>query len=83
MATSPQSSEGFSRELVLRQDLPPRGGIAYLEPLQPLAPPEEDSGGLPALWQMVRGHRVAIALVAIAGAAAGLCDARRAAVDAR
>jgi capsular exopolysaccharide synthesis family protein len=58
--------------LVLRQDLPPRGSIAYLEPLQPLAPPEEDSGGLPALWQMVRGHRVGIALVAIAGAAVGL-----------
>lgn len=58
---------------MLRQEAPPRGGgIAYLEPLQPLSQPDDDAGGLPALWQMIRGHRIAIAVVAIVGAALGL-----------
>jgi capsular exopolysaccharide synthesis family protein len=59
--------------LALRQELPARGGgIAYLEPLQTFSQAEEDSGGLHTVWQMVRGRRLLIALVAIAGAAAGL-----------
>lgn len=57
----------------MRQELPARGAsVAYLEPIQPLGAAEEDSGGLPALWQMVRGHRLMIGLVAVAGAALGL-----------
>src|SRR5262249_28327569 len=66
-------SSEYSRELVLRQEPAPRvASVAYLEPLQPLAQPEEDSGGLPALWQMVRNHRLTIVLATIGGAAAGL-----------
>jgi len=72
MATSSHSSDGYSRELVLRPEAPRVGGIAYLEPLQPLPHPDDDAGGLPALWQMVRNHRMVIALVAIMGAALGL-----------
>jgi succinoglycan biosynthesis transport protein ExoP len=72
VATSPQ--DGFSRDLIVRQELP-RGnaGLVYMEPLQAYAPPAEDSGGgVPALWQILAAHRLAILLFAIGGIAAGV-----------
>ena len=81
MASSPQSSDDFLRELARRQDLlaAARPGIphvgmslAYIEPLTTGGGPADDSGGLPALWQLLRGRRVLIACLALVGAAAGL-----------
>ncbi len=72
MASSPQSSE-YSRELVVRPEVQSRApGLAYLEPLQPLPQQEEDAGGLPALWQILRAHRLLILLGGVICGAAGL-----------
>jgi succinoglycan biosynthesis transport protein ExoP len=74
VATSPQSSDGFSRDLIIRQELP-RGnaGLVYMEPLQAYNPADEDSGGgVPALWQMIVANRLTIFLFGLAGVAAAL-----------
>jgi capsular exopolysaccharide synthesis family protein len=73
MATIPQSSESFPRDLVVQAETPAReAGLVYLEPLNPYTPPREDGGGVPAIWQLIRGRRLTILAVALAGAAAGL-----------
>src|SRR5215469_4716338 len=73
MATVPPSSESFPRDLVVRPEILARdAGIVYLEPLQPYAPPQEDGGGLPAMWQLIRGRRRTILVMALLGTAAGL-----------
>ena len=46
--------------------------LAYIEPVTFAGAPADDGGGLPALWQLLRGHRLLIACVAVLGAAAGL-----------
>ena len=67
------SSSDPSRELMIRQEFPVRGaGLVYLEPLQPFAAQSEEAGGFPALWQLVRGRKRIIALLAVAGVAASL-----------
>jgi succinoglycan biosynthesis transport protein ExoP len=73
MATIPQSSESYPRDLVLRPEVQPRdGGLVYLEPLHPYTPPQEDGGGVPAMWQLIRGRRLTIFFMALLGVAAGL-----------
>jgi len=80
VAISPQSSDDFLRELAVRQDIlaAARPGVAhagmslaYIEPLTTVGAPAEDGGGLPALWQLLRGRRTLILCVALLGAAAG------------
>jgi polysaccharide biosynthesis transport protein len=46
--------------------------LAYIEPLTTGGGPADDGGGLPALWQLLRGHRMLITCLALVGAAAGL-----------
>ncbi len=75
MATSPQSSDGFAtRDIIVRPEYPGRApGLVYIEPLQTYnAPAEENGGGMPAFLQILHGHRLAIALLAALGVAAGI-----------
>ena len=66
MATSPQSSDGFPRDVVLRHEPPPpRASLVYMEPLQAYgAPAEETGGGAPVVWQILAEHKLAIVLLA-------------------
>ena len=67
------SSSDSGKELMIHQELPVRGGgLVYLEPLQTFAAPAEETGGFSALWQLVRGRKAVIALLAAAGVAASL-----------
>lgn len=74
MATSPQSSDSFSRDLVVRQEPPTaRASLVYMEPLQTYnAPAEEPGGGIPVVWQLLAEHKLAIVLLAVLGIAGGL-----------
>jgi capsular exopolysaccharide synthesis family protein len=73
VATIPQSSESLPRDLVVRPEIPAReAGLIYLEPVQPYTPPQEDGGGVPAMWQLIRGRRLMILVMALVGAAGGL-----------
>jgi len=56
----------------VRPEIPARdAGLVYLEPLHPYTPPQEDGGGVPAMWQIVRGRRGFLFMMAVLGAAAG------------
>src|SRR6478609_1451903 len=76
VATSPQSSDGFSRDLVVRQEPPAaRASLVYMEPLQAAfnnTPAEDAGGGIPVVWQIIVEHKLAIVLLAILGIAGGL-----------
>jgi polysaccharide biosynthesis transport protein len=74
VATSPQSSDAFSRDLVVRQEpQAPRASLVYMEPLQAYnAPAEETGGGIPVVWQILAEHKLAIVLLAVLGIAGGL-----------
>src|SRR3954447_16068750 len=75
VATSPQSSDGFSRDLVVRQEPPAaRASLVYMEPLQAAfnTPAEDAGGGVPVMWQLISEHKLAIALLAVLGIAGGL-----------
>jgi polysaccharide biosynthesis transport protein len=74
VATSPQSSDGYSRELVVRQEpAAGRANLVYMEPLQAYnMPAEETGGGARALWQILAEHKLAIGLLALLGIAGGI-----------
>ncbi len=73
MENGAHSSDDFSKELVLRQEMPSRGtGLVYLEPLQTFAAPAEETGGISAFWQLIRGRKAIIGLLGLAGVAASL-----------
>lgn len=74
MATSPQSSDAFSRDVGARQEPYAAGAsLVYMEPLHGYsAPADEPGGGLAAVWQIIAEHRLTIVLLAILGVAAGI-----------
>ncbi len=73
MDSSAHSSNDYGKDLVIRQEMPIRGtGLVYLEPLQAFPSPAEDTGGFSAMWQLLRGRKSMIALLALIGVAASL-----------
>jgi succinoglycan biosynthesis transport protein ExoP len=67
---SGRSINDSATALTVRQGL--SSDLVYLEPLQPLAANSDDAGGVAAVWQLLKGRRLLIALLSLAGVAGSL-----------